>query len=86
MVLYVEACESGSMFKNLLSKNINGIFTLISDLSKYSSPIIIIRHLFVKSLKCTFLKCVLTIISKSMFAIRITRGSHVLLIFSHAVS
>ena len=26
MVLYVEACESGSMFKNILSKNINGIF------------------------------------------------------------
>ena len=24
MVLYVEACESGSMFKNLLSKDMNG--------------------------------------------------------------
>jgi len=29
MVLYIEACESGSMFENILSENINGLLKIM---------------------------------------------------------
>lgn len=37
MVFYIEACESGSMFENLLPDNINGkyIFGSKAELKKY---------------------------------------------------